>query len=122
MSVEKGFVSEMSDVAIALFYEDYARLKDRIDFHKDVYIRSMLDDADYLEINGDFIIFSYDYVCWDESDSRAKFLMDYLDEVKKYDLVRIGLDYVEDVEVYYGTGRNLLYVDRCIGFYRWGEA
>lgn len=96
-----------SEVKIAIKNSDYEELKARLEMIEN----DILDDIDEIiqRLDNKVTIICFDWINWDETDSGANFIMNYLAELREYgkpfQMIRLGERY-DDVEEHLSYGES----------------
>lgn len=96
-----------SEVKIAMKNQDYEELKERLE----IVGNNILDYQDHIIENpmSEVTIICFDWINWDETDSKVSFIMDYLAELREYgkpfQMIRLGERY-NDIEEHLSYGES----------------
>ncbi len=107
-----------SDIAIAIKVADYEKMQKAImelDEERKKSVTRLMQGASVESsiAHQGYIILQWKWVKWKANYPEVKFLRSFLESIKKYDYIRIGIEY-DDVEYEFNTGENIISIERKI--------
>ena len=107
-----------SDVAIAMKQTDYEKLQKAIeeldeDTKEDVTHFMKGVSLEVSSENKEYVILKWEWVKWYDYFPEVEFILNFLEEIEKYDYIRIGEDY-DDIECEFNSDDYVIGIEHKI--------